>query len=125
MRLRRQILLTVVILAATGWSQSGRKSPTKQDEWDEAYRLASVARSDRPKDGFVPSSEAAIQIAEAIASALYGERTALDERPFRARLRAGVWTVIGTLNPPRAYGGVAIIQINKADGRVLFAHHTQ
>lgn len=125
MRPARRVLLLTAIVTLTAWSQEDPKRSPADEEWKEAYHLARIARSDRPKDGFVPTSEIAIRIAEAVASALYGETTATRERPFRARLRGNVWTVMGTLNPPGAYGGVAIIQISKTDGRVLFAHHTQ
>ena len=72
----------------------------------------------------MPNAEIAKRIGEAVASSLYGEETAVHERPYRARLRGNVWTVMGSL-PSTALGGVAIIQISKEDGRVLFAHHTQ
>jgi hypothetical protein len=80
-------------------------------------------RPDRPKDGFVPNAEVAKRIGEALANGLYGAE-AMHERPFRARLRGNVWTVMGTLTP-LALGGVAIIQIGRDDGRIIFAHHTQ
>lgn len=115
----------VILLAYCAWTQPGSKPRPAENEWDEAYHLARAARSDRPKNGFVPTESVAIRVAEGIAVGLYGEATAMHGRPFRARLRGDVWTVIGTLNPPGAYGGVAIIQISRRDGRVLFAHHTQ
>jgi hypothetical protein len=109
-------------LAARG--QSRPKRLTEEDEWTDAYELSKRARSDHPKDGIVPNADTAKRIAEAVASGLYSQETATHERPFRARLRGNVWTVMGTL-PPLALGGVAIIQISKDDGRILFAHHTQ
>ena len=113
----------VILLAYCAWTQPGSK-PRPENEWDEAYHLARVARSDRPKNGFVPNAEIAERIAEAVASGLYGESTAAQERPFRARLNGDIWTVMGTL-PHLSLGGVAIVQINRDDGRILFAHHTQ
>jgi len=125
MTMSSRVLLSVTLVGLGAWSQGNPKRPGEQEEWNEAYHLARVARPDRPTDGFVPTAEIAIRVGEVVASALYGETTATRERPFRARLRGDVWTIMGTPNPPGAYGGVAIIQISKNDGRILFAHHTQ
>lgn len=120
----RRAFTSMLLAAVTGWGQSKPKRLTEEDEWADAYRLAKRLRSDRPKGGLVPSAEVATRIAEAVATGLYGEKSVTHERPYRARLQGNVWTVMGTL-PPLALGGVAIIQISKEDGRVLFAHHTQ
>jgi hypothetical protein len=125
MKLSRRMFPAVALVASGGWCQSGSRRPAEEEEWDQAYHLASVARSERPKDGFVPTAEIAARVAEAIVSAVYGEAAAAHERPFRARLRGNVWTVIGTLNPPGVLGGVAIVQISRIDGRILFALHTE
>jgi hypothetical protein len=126
--IRRQFVagaFTSMLLSAfTAWSQSKPKRLTEEDEWTDAYGLAKRLRSDHPKAGFVPNAEVATRLAEAVATGLYGEERAKHEQPYRARLQGNVWTVIGTL-PPLALGGVAIIQISKEDGRILFAHHTQ
>lgn len=113
-----------LLLTFTGWSQSRPKQLIEDDEWTEAYGLAKRIRSDRPKAGFVPSAEVATRLAEAVAEGLYGKERVRHEQPYRARLRGNVWTVMGT-SPPLALGGVTIIQLNKDDGRILFAHHTQ
>ena len=54
-------------------------------------------RSIRPKAGFVSDEVTAIKIAEAVAIAQWGEKQIFTERPFKARLREGIWTVRGTL----------------------------
>lgn len=124
MNLARRTLVSFILGSFCGWGQSGRKRLTEEDEWNWAYEWISKGiRSVRPSNGFVPDAETARQIGEAVAVGLFG-KDAKDERPFRARLRGEVWTVMGSL-PPLALGGVAIIQISKRDGRVLFAQHTQ
>lgn len=123
MKLARRAFASVIGCSILGLSQTRLKRLT-EDEWQSAYDLARRAKSDRPKSGFVPNAEIAERIGEAVASGLYGESTAAQERPFRARLNGDVWTVIGTL-PHLSLGGVAIIQINRDDGWILFAHHTQ
>jgi hypothetical protein len=65
------------------------------------------------------------RIAEAVAIGQWGEKQIVEERPFKARLRGGVWTVKGTLHPQGVPGGTAVIQLNKMTGAVLFAVHQQ
>jgi hypothetical protein len=80
-------------------------------------------KSDAPANGFVPDEQTAVRIAEALSVALYGAQQTEDQKPFRARLSNGVWTVVGTLSPAGIYGGAATFQISKEDGQVLFAVH--
>lgn len=75
-----------------------------------------------PPNGFVPDSRTAIAIAEAILEPIYGADTIRRERPLQARLKGVVWTVTGSI-PDGMVGGVALIQISKADGRILRVTH--
>jgi hypothetical protein len=75
-----------------------------------------------PKNGFVPTAEVAIRIAVAIWEPIYGADQISKEKPYRATLAGGVWTVQGSL-PPTVVGGVAFVQILQADGRILRAIH--
>src|SRR3981081_3322378 len=68
-------------------------------------------------NGFVPDAATAIRVAEAILLPIYGEEKVLSERPFRASLGAGVWTIQGML-PAGRHGGVALVKIAKRDARV-------
>jgi hypothetical protein len=77
-----------------------------------------------PKDGFVPDSETAVRIAEAVWIPIYGEKRIAKEKPFKAQLRGETWFVKGTL-PPGAVGGTAIAEISKLDGRILRVVHEQ
>lgn len=80
-----------------------------------------------PLRGLVPSAKVAVQIAVAVWSPIYGKQHIQDERPFRATLQNGVWTVTGSLPKPRrgefVIGGVAIAEISKRDGRILRVSH--
>jgi hypothetical protein len=79
-----------------------------------------------PKNGYVPNEDTATAIAEAVLIPAYGKDKILSERPFTARLKAGVWTVSGTLRCPdgrggtttSCVGGVAVVEISKADARI-------
>jgi hypothetical protein len=76
----------------------------------------------RPKDGFVPNEHTAVRIAEAVLIPIYGEKEVRSERPFKAVLANGVWTVRGTL-PPNFMGGTAVVRMAKSDGRIFFMIH--
>ena len=75
-----------------------------------------------PHDGFVPDSSTAVRIAEAVWIPIYGESQIATERPFRTRLKKGVWTVSGSL-PPGQPGGVALAEISKRTGRIIRVSH--
>ncbi len=77
-----------------------------------------------PKNGFVPDARTAILIAEAVLAPVYGEAQVAHERPFKAALKDGVWTVKGYL-PPHLVGGTAEVQIAKKDARILSMTHGQ
>jgi len=75
-----------------------------------------------PPNGFVPDSATAVRIAVAIWTPIYGEQQIAAEQPYHAQLRAGTWTVSGSL-PPNHVGGVAVAEIAKRDARVLRVSH--
>ncbi len=117
--------LLMIVLACSALAPAQQRQARQLDEW-EALDLSlkqKSMKSDVPKSGFVPDERTAVAIGEAVASALYGRDEIAGERPFKARLRGGVWTVKGTLHPTGASGGTAVIQISKKDGRILFAVH--
>jgi hypothetical protein len=74
-----------------------------------------------PKNGYVPSAETAMKIAEAIWLPIYGEKI-LKEKPYKATLTNDIWTVEGTL-PKGLLGGVAVIEIAKQTAQVLRVSH--
>ena len=76
----------------------------------------------KPKEGYVPDEETAIQIAVAVWIPIYGEEPIEGEKPYRAKLDNGVWTVEGSL-PEGWLGGVAVAEIAKDDGCILRVSH--
>lgn len=72
----------------------------------------------------MPNEETAIKIAEAIWFAKYGEHV-YEERPFVATLRSdSIWVVEGTFKKRRGRkGGVAYIEIQKKDCKILANYH--
>ena len=93
-----------------------------------AYSQTGQAPSFRPKEGFVPNAETAIKVGEAVLMPVYGEKTIVGERPFKAALQGDVWRVEGTLHcdgPPgeTCPGGTAVVKISKTSGEILFMMH--
>lgn len=75
-----------------------------------------------PDEGFIPSKEVAIKVAVAVWEPIYGAEKIAEEKPYRATLADGVWTVEGSL-PKGSKGGVALARIAKKDGRILHVIH--
>ena len=74
-----------------------------------------------PLNGFVPNEETAMKIAEAVWLPIYGERI-LEEKPYNAFLQENeIWIIEGSLHSQK--GGVAYIEIQKSDGKVLKVTH--
>lgn len=72
--------------------------------------------------GVVPDGATAIKIAVAVWEPIYGADKIAAEKPFRAKLAHGVWTVQGSL-PKGWVGGVALAEISKVDGRIIRISH--
>ena len=70
----------------------------------------------KPSQGYVPNAETAIRIALAVWEPIYGKKQIDSEKPYRATLRDGVWTVEGSL-PPGWRGGVAIPKYRRVTER--------
>ena len=77
-----------------------------------------------PEMGYVPDSETAIRIAEAVWIPIYGDKIIAKEKPFKATLHGETWTVTGSL-PDGHVGGTAIAEISRRDGRILRVIHEQ
>ena len=86
----------------------------------------------KPKDGYVPDEQTAIKIAEAIWFPIYGSKI-YDEKPYKVKLiNKKIWVVEGTLKENLKgmdstiviqKGGVAYIEINKEDCKILKLTH--
>ncbi len=77
-----------------------------------------------PAKGFVPDEQTAISIAVAVWSPIYGKERIESQKPFKARLKDGVWTVTGTL-PEGYHGGTAVAEISQENGCILMVTHGQ
>lgn len=77
-----------------------------------------------PKNGFVPNEQAAIQIAVAVWTPIYGKENIEKQKPYKVWLKDGIWHVAGHL-PKNMPGGVAIAEIQKSDAKIVRVSHGQ
>lgn len=77
-----------------------------------------------PKDGFVPNEQAAIQIAVAVWTPIYGKDNIERQKPYKTWLKDGIWHVAGHLpKDMNIKGGVAIAEIQKLDAKIVRVSH--
>lgn len=113
-------VLFLLILAVTGLNpthaaeQVGKRA-LKESESTLGYQ---------PADGFVPDPATAIAIAVAVWEPVYGKKNVVEQAPYRATLKNGRWTVVGTV-PKGRVGGTATAVIDKTDGRIIKVYHTK
>jgi hypothetical protein len=93
------------------------------------FAAGALFAGDEPKHNAIPrvagvvrDEATAIKIAVAVWEPIYGAEKIAAEKPFRATLANGVWTVQGSL-PKGWKGGVALAEISKADGRIIRISH--
>src|SRR5690242_2289965 len=82
----------------------------------------------------VPDEATALKIAEPALVKTYGRRQIDYERPLKATIDKGIWTVGGTLCCPdrnghrtceqgMCVGGVAVLKLRQRDGKILSINH--
>jgi hypothetical protein len=109
MRKFNLLVITLLIISVNSYSQKKADSNKTTEKENLVFR------------DLVPNKETAIKIAEAVWLPIYGEKV-YNERPFVARLKnSKIWIVEGTLHNTK--GGVAYIEIQKKDGKVLKVYH--
>jgi hypothetical protein len=128
------ILASLVLLSACGQkqtssnpssqnlSQTNTSQPIVSSQNIPISTQQSNQNSNKPKNGYVPDEQTAISIAVAIWIPIYGREKIEGEKPYRAALKNGVWTVTGSL--PEGYdGGTAEAQISQDNGCILRVIH--
>ncbi|MCL1937341.1 MAG: YbbC/YhhH family protein [Candidatus Azobacteroides sp.] len=76
-----------------------------------------------PDAGFIPNEEIAFKIAEIVLTQIYGKENINEGKPFSINLENDIWIIEGTLY--RRKGGVAYMEIQKKDGKILKIIHTK
>ncbi|PTS99418.1 hypothetical protein DBR27_13580 [Flavobacterium sp. HMWF030] len=118
--MNKKILLAFILLLI-----NYQLSAQEKDEKRIVYERVDTHPDDPLPNNLVPNKQTAIKIAEAIWLPLYGNKI-YNEKPFVAELSAsGVWIVKGTLKDLDlgAKGGVAYIEIQKSDCKILKIYH--
>jgi NTF2 fold immunity protein of polymorphic toxin system component len=112
---RRTVALALAVLATACQSKSSQDKRSAITATHTTDLAAEPARS-------VPDEQTAIRIADSVLAERYGRDQLESEKPLIATLSDTIWTVTGTL-PPGNEGGVAEIEIRKADGRIIHVTH--
>jgi len=86
--------------------------------------LVSAAVACYAKGQPVLDEASAVKVAENVLVTTYGRKQVESERPYTATLSGNVWVVYGYL-PPGWVGGVAVVKIDKRNGRILSVTHTK
>lgn len=131
-KLERVIILIPIICLLWGCSLEDRKKANPEHEkTDQAKYILnnSLSSNDHasydgfvPKEGFIPTAEIAVQVAETILNEIYGREHIEKQKPFSVNLENAVWVIEGYL-PSGMDGGVAYIEIRKSNGEILKVYH--
>jgi hypothetical protein len=110
------------VVVGCGSEKKVKSNDPQVEAKDSPKEKVDAENNYKPKNGYVPDAETAIAVAVAIWNPIYGKKQIEEEKPFKASLSNGVWTVEGSL--PEGYvGGVAIAEISKDDCKVLRVIH--
>ena len=107
--LNNNVLGLIILLGLTSFIVINKGDQNMVDKWI-------------PSQGFVPNEFVARQIAEAVLLPIYGEGV-LEQKPFNVRLiKDSIWGVEG-VQKEVSIGGVAYIEIQKSDCKILKVTH--
>ena len=128
------ILANLVLLSACGQkqstsnpsnqnlSQANTNQPIVSSQNSPVSTSPSNQDSYKPKNGYVPDEQTAISIAVAVWIPIYGKEKIEGQKPYKATLKNGVWTVTGSLREGDV-GGTAEAQISQDSGCILRIIH--
>ena len=86
--------------------------------------LAQIPGTHWKKQGAIRNARVATVVAEVILSDIYGEANIRRQRPFKATIKNGLWTVTGSLPKDHIIvGGTAEIVLRKSTGEVIRIVH--
>jgi len=109
----KKLLIIICILSATVVLGTSIKKVHDYNKQQTGYI---------PKAGFVPNETTAIKIAIAVLIPIYGDEI-LNNKPYKIKLKGGVWYIEGSLPANFTLGGVPYIEIQKSDGKILKVMH--
>jgi hypothetical protein len=98
----------------------GEATQQAQSAWNHSFV---------PPRGAIPDSITAVRVAEAVLRPIYSADLLKSEQPLQATLSGDTWTVEGSTPPvspgKEHFGGVAVVEISRTDGRILRLGHGQ
>jgi hypothetical protein len=114
MKLKRaSIILLLTIAAIAVCRLQARWVPT--EHWFAEPRIY-----ERPKKGYVPTKDVAIDVGRAVIRGAYGAKFGKELEPLDARLFGDVWVVYSYFpDDGTVKGGVTTVEISKTSGSVL------
>ena len=76
----------------------------------------------KPSEGFIPTAEVAVEIADIVLSNLFGKANIDEQKPFSINLDNGIWIIDGYLESGMK-GGTAYMEISQETGEILKVSH--
>ncbi len=89
-------------------------------EWCELRQTSAMEKTTEDKVDVNLDEQSATKIAEIVLVKVYG-KAVLEERPWSVTNRKGVFGITGTLHYQK--GGVATIEIDQANARIIWITH--
>ncbi|EGT3575986.1 hypothetical protein F6R83_23920 [Citrobacter amalonaticus] len=71
----------------------------------------------------ITNSEMAMKLAEIYIERIYGFKTAIEQKPYKAWDRGNEWIIEGVSIQDKKHGGIFSIVISKKNGRVISVSH--
>jgi hypothetical protein len=97
------------------------------DSLSNAYYINMKSYS--PKEGFIPTADIAVGIAQCVLTKIYGKEIIEKEKPFSVNLKNEIWIIEGTApktnNGTLILGGQSYMEIRKSNGEILKLLHTK
>ena len=80
-----------------------------------------------PQEGFVPTAELAVSIAEQVLVQIYGKEQIEKQKPFSINIDNGIWVIEGFWDKSdyQVDGGNVYLEMDKLSGKILKVVHTK
>lgn len=82
-----------------------------------------------PAEGFIPTADIAVKIAECVLLEIYGKESIEKEKPFSVNLVNGIWVIEGHIpngnDSALTFCGQSYVEIRKSNGEIIKLLHTK
>ena len=82
-----------------------------------------------PAEGFIPTADIAVKIAECVPLEIYGKESIEKEKPFSVNLVNGIWVIEGHIpngnDSALTFCGQSYVEIRKSNGEIIKLLHTK